>query len=81
MAMRLPWNSRIGNMARSARAKDGRTPLHAAASHGSVAVADLLISKQVNVNARDGDGKTPLSLALSRNDYAMIQLLTKHGAR
>ena len=41
----------------------GMTPLHYAAEYGHKDVAELLIAKGANVNARGKNGKTPLDLA------------------
>ena len=61
---------------------DGQTPLHYAAQGCSVAVAELLLSNGVDVDAVDVDGNTPLWCATlrTRGDGPIVQLLLGHGA-
>jgi ankyrin repeat protein len=45
----------------------GRTPLHLAAQWGHKDVAELLLAKGADVNAKDDDGGTPLHMAKSKD--------------
>lgn len=59
----------------------GKTPLHLAARGGKLTVADFLVTKGADVNARDGEGATPLHLAVfSTRASEMISFLLKQGA-
>jgi len=44
------------------------------------AVADLLISKGANVNAKDNNGETPLAYAVKHNSKGVAGLLISKGA-
>lgn len=55
----------------------GTTPLHWAASGGSLRAAELLISSGARIDSRDSMGLTPLHLARTREIAA---LLLDHGA-
>ena len=58
----------------------GSTALHAAAEHGSAAVAQHLLRHGALVNARDRDGSTPLHRAAYWGRYELIGALIEHGA-
>ncbi|XP_059470991.1 uncharacterized protein LOC132193991 isoform X3 [Neocloeon triangulifer] len=58
----------------------GRTALHCAAFNGHVAVAEFLLSKGANVNARDNKNYTPFILAAQFSYEEMCQLLVENGA-
>ncbi|NWZ17001.1 ANR52 phosphatase, partial [Agelaius phoeniceus] len=65
--------------------QERRTPLHAAAYIGDVAILELLILSGANVNAKDTVWLTPLHrAAASRHEPATpqkaLQLLLKHSA-
>ena len=74
-------------------AKDGNewTPLHYAAANGHKEIAELLITKGANVNAKDDDGGTPnakdedggtpLDGVISRKHPKIADLLRKHGGK
>ncbi|HUS48518.1 MAG TPA: ankyrin repeat domain-containing protein [Phycisphaerae bacterium] len=52
--------------------------MHEAALGGRKAVAELLIDKGADVNAKDKAGRTPLGVALGEE---VVELLKKHGAK
>jgi ankyrin repeat protein len=59
----------------------GRTALFTAVREGSEgALAALLASSKVNVDAVNADGETPLMLAAIRGSLLMVQALVKRGA-
>ena len=62
------------------RDKNGRRPLHLAASFGRVDVAELLLGRGAEVDARDTWDWTPLHVAASRREAGMVKLLLEHGA-
>lgn len=77
----------------SSRDKVGNTPLHVAALHNRVEIAELLLANGADVNAENYQkvelrdhkfrrwGETPLSLALwSYSNKQMVELLLTHGA-
>ena len=58
------------------------TPLHAAVDQGHAAVAELLIVKGADLNARmKGGGYTVLDLANLKEQTETAVLLRKHGAK
>ncbi|BBM81852.1 glutaminase A [Candidatus Uabimicrobium amorphum] len=59
---------------------DMRTPLHLAACEGHIAIAELLISHGVNINAQDRWGNTPLDDAHNHQQKSIITLLRKNNA-
>jgi cytohesin len=61
----------------NARRDDGWTPLHSAAFSGRKEIAELLIAKGANVNAKAKGGDTPLDAA----DRETAALLRKHGGK
>lgn len=58
----------------------GDTPLHWAASAGSIAMAELLISKGADIEARTSDGLTPLHWAASKGRGDVAVFLLHKGA-
>ena len=60
-------------------AKDfaGWTPLHRAAWKGHKVIAELLIAKGANENAKADNGATPLDMASGKT----ADLLRKHGGK
>ncbi len=65
--------------------KLGSTALHQAAAHGRKEIAELLIAKGADVNAKCTSGKkqglTPLDAANERNYPKIAALLRKHGGK
>ena len=59
----------------------GRTPLHYASANGHKEVAELLISKGVDLNAKDNnDGWIPLHYAVVNGQKVTAELLITKGA-
>ena len=59
---------------------EGETPLHQAALGGHKKVAELLIAKGADLNAKSY-GETPLDLAIRLGQTETADLLRKHGAK
>ena len=51
------------------------TPLHEAASQGSVDLCQLLLDHGADINARSTEGKTPLEMAREKEQGAVAELL------
>ena len=68
----------LGSRKVTAKDDDGRTPLHYAVLDGDTEVAERLLTKGAEVNAKTNTGETPLDLA--KTD-AMKALLRKCGAK
>ena len=64
----------------NAKANDGGTPLHAAASGGNKDVVELLLASKAEVNAKDNQGMTPLHLAEIWKHADLVELLLANGA-
>jgi uncharacterized protein len=62
------------------RARDGATPLIAAALSDQPAIAALLLSKGADVMARNSGGFTPLHAAAYSGSLAVAKLLLEKGA-
>ncbi|KAF6812509.1 ankyrin repeat protein [Colletotrichum plurivorum] len=60
---------------------DGYTPLHFAASHGSVRNIQYLCARGCNVDARARDGSSPLHLAVRNNDEDSVGALINAGCK
>lgn len=61
--------------------RQGRTPLHFAAEHGSLSAAEILIEEKADVNAATKkEGLTPLHLAAGNGHTPLVSLLLQHGA-
>jgi ankyrin repeat protein len=53
----------------------GSTPLHCAARYGHKEVAELLIAKGADINAKDTRGRTPIDLAINKSQKEIAKLL------
>ncbi|GMY08278.1 serine/threonine-protein phosphatase 6 regulatory ankyrin repeat subunit B-like [Fagus crenata] len=62
------------------RDKEGRTPLHLAASKGSIWCARLLVESGADMNARCKDGRTALHRAAANGDRLIVEMLIEFGA-
>ncbi len=58
----------------------GCTPLHCAARYGHKEVAQLLIAKGADVNAKDTRGRTPIDLAMNQERKEIAKLLLSKSA-
>jgi truncated hemoglobin YjbI/ankyrin repeat protein len=56
------------------------TPLHQAARHGFVSVAEALLDHGATIDARDAKGQTPLRRAVNCRQLPIVRLLVQHGA-
>lgn len=59
----------------------GYTPLHEAAAHGRIEIAELLLDYGANINARTASGLTPLHEAVFSNHVEMVRFFLARGAR
>ena len=59
---------------------DGHTLLHRAARRGGTESLDLLLSKDLDINARNRDGQTPLMVAVQEGRVDCAKLLLERGA-
>jgi len=55
--------------------------LHFTACHGNNDVAELLIAKGADVNARNNKERTAFSLAKGNGHTEIVELLRKHDAK
>lgn len=60
--------------------KTGWTPLHYAATHGHLAVIDLLLENYAYIDAASPNGSTPLMMAASYGTPEAVKLLLQAGA-
>ena len=60
---------------------NGAPMLKNAVMSSAMPVAELLLSRGADVNARDASGKTALFWAKRMNNEAFVQMLLKHGAK
>src|SRR5262245_3718256 len=56
------------------------TPLHQAARHGNVSVAQALLDHGATIDARDAKGETPLRRAVNCRQVEVVRLLVRRGA-
>ena len=59
----------------------GYTPLHEAAAHDRIEIAELLLDYGANINARTTSGLTPLHEAVFSNHVDTVRFLLARGAR
>jgi ankyrin repeat protein len=66
---------------RNAQDREGRTPLHVAATH-AIGVVKKLLDTEAKKDLWNNNGQTPLHVAASREDYAaeMMKTLIYYGA-
>jgi ankyrin repeat protein len=55
--------------------------LHYAAFNGHKEIAELLIAKGADLNAKNNYGNTPLDLAINLDRTGTTDLLRKHGGK
>ncbi len=60
--------------------KEKGTALHAAATNGGTAVAEILFKYRIDVNVADRSGRSALHIAAARLHTDFCKLLLKHGA-
>ncbi|MFY9270455.1 MAG: ankyrin repeat domain-containing protein [Candidatus Manganitrophaceae bacterium] len=65
----------------NAQQAGGWTPLHQAAIHGQIDLAEFLLDHDADPNAKADNGKTPLMMAMIGKHREMTALLQKHGVR
>lgn len=63
-----------------AKEKKKWTPLHCAASEGSVAIVKTLLAHKAKVDSREDDQWTPLHLAAQNGHLEVVKALLEHGA-
>ncbi|KXH50672.1 hypothetical protein CSIM01_01521 [Colletotrichum simmondsii] len=57
-----------------------RTPLHDAASGGSLPIVDMLLRHDAHIDAQTRQGQTPLYLSILQDHPSVAELLVKKGA-
>ncbi|XP_007008889.2 PREDICTED: serine/threonine-protein phosphatase 6 regulatory ankyrin repeat subunit C isoform X2 [Theobroma cacao] len=62
------------------RDKEGRTPLHLAASKGNIECAKILVESGVDKNAKSKDGRTALFRAAANGNRRMVEMLIELDA-
>ncbi|XWS65808.1 hypothetical protein CRYUN_Cryun05aG0145400 [Craigia yunnanensis] len=62
------------------RDREGRTPLHLAATKGNIECAKMLVESGVDKNAKSNDGKTALYRAVVNGNCQMVEMLIKMDA-
>jgi ankyrin repeat protein len=65
----------------NARDREGRTPLHVAATEGQLSVAQFLLGSGADVQARNSVQATPLQLAANAGHKGLVELFLQKGAR
>lgn len=65
----------------SLRLTNGSLPIHSAAFKGSVECIEILLARNMDVNARGYSGTTPLHWAAGQGYFDAVDVLLKHGAR
>ncbi|KUI56354.1 Ankyrin-3 [Cytospora mali] len=62
------------------RDPEGRRALHIAAAYGHVAIAELLLDNEAELDPRKENGLTPLALAAEAGEPEVVELLLNRGA-
>ena len=65
----------------SLRLFNGSLPLHSAAWKGSVECIEILLARNMDIDARNNFGRTPLHFAAEQGNFDAVDVLLKHGAR
>ena len=65
----------------NAKSKYGVTPLHYAAGNGHKEIAELLIDKGADVDAKADNDITPLDAAIKFKKTELADLIRKHGGK
>lgn len=65
----------------SLRLSNGSLPLHSAAWKGSVECIEILLARNMDIDARNIAGRTPLHFAAEQGNFDAVDALLKHGAR
>ena len=65
----------------SLRLSNGSLPLHTAAWKGSVECIEILLARNVDINARNYAGRTPLHFAAKEGNFEAVKMLLKRGAK
>lgn len=64
----------------NAQQHGGWTALHAAAQHGDVEMAEILVQNGADISARADNQQRPLDLAVLKAHQKMVDFLESHGA-
>jgi hypothetical protein len=71
----------VGMGANIERPGDGEsTPIHLAAKHGQMEIAEFLLAEGARLDVRDEDGDSPLRTAARSGNAEFVELFLAHGA-